>query len=135
MSNAILSNERTKEAHIMPTLEAAQAIDSQMGVVQSAWKRIGACLEKERDRIREEIRRTPPPIPACDLQFNHLLEQRARIGEELDRLQQAAKQSVTARESIRRIEAFLDSSTFVDEGAKRAIRSGLTGVGQNLVRH
>ena len=36
-------------------------------------------LEAERRRLDEEIRTYPRPIPRCDAQFNHLLEERARI--------------------------------------------------------
>jgi|LWDU01.1.fsa_nt_gi hypothetical protein len=40
-------------------------------------------LEQQRVRIQEEIANYPPPITACDAQFNHLLEQRSRIAREL----------------------------------------------------
>lgn len=43
-------------------------------------------LEAERHRINEEIRNYPTPIAGCDAQFNFLLEERARISQELDRL-------------------------------------------------
>lgn len=42
-------------------------------------------LENERQRVNEEIKNYPTPIPACDAQFNYLLEERARIAQELDR--------------------------------------------------
>lgn len=41
-----------------------------------------AHLEKESQRIRTEIHTYPPPIPACDAQFNYLIEQRARATQE-----------------------------------------------------
>ena len=40
-------------------------------------------LERERLRIQAEINAYPAPIPACDVYFNDLLEQRARICERL----------------------------------------------------
>ena len=43
-------------------------------------------LEQERARINREIRDYPAPIPACDEQFNHLLEERTRVAVELGRL-------------------------------------------------
>ncbi len=49
-----------------------------------------AALEKERNRIREEIASYPPPIPACDEHYNHLLERRDQLSRELARLKQAA---------------------------------------------
>lgn len=36
-------------------------------------------LIAEKARIEEEIRNYPAPIPACDAQFNYLLERRAEI--------------------------------------------------------
>jgi hypothetical protein len=46
-------------------------------------------LERERLRIQAEIVSYPTPIPACDVYFNGLLEQRARICEALARLDAA----------------------------------------------
>lgn len=43
-------------------------------------------LENERHRVNEEIKNYPTPIPACDAQFNYLLEERTRIAEELEQL-------------------------------------------------
>ena len=49
-------------------------------------------LERERERLREEIETYPPPIPACDAQFNHLLEERVRVARELAALDLAESQ-------------------------------------------
>jgi hypothetical protein len=48
-----------------------------------AESEIRSLLEQQRVRIQEEIANYPPPITACDAQFNHLLEQRSRIAREL----------------------------------------------------
>ena len=40
-------------------------------------------LELERLRIQAEITSYPMPIPACDAYFNHLLDQRSRVCDEL----------------------------------------------------
>ena len=48
-------------------------------------------LEAEKRRIDEEIKNYPRPIAACDLQFNHLLEERARLAGELDRMDEGLK--------------------------------------------
>jgi hypothetical protein len=50
-------------------------------------------LEAERLRIQREITSYPMPIPACDAFFNHLLEQRALVCDELARLGEAMAQS------------------------------------------
>jgi hypothetical protein len=43
-------------------------------------------LENEKRRINEEIRNYPTPIAGCDEQFNSLLEEQAKMVQELDRL-------------------------------------------------
>jgi hypothetical protein len=63
-------------------------------LLDSIWKQIEAHLEAERQRIYDEIKTYPRPIPACDLQFNHLLEKRAGISQELDRMHELAKESL-----------------------------------------
>jgi hypothetical protein len=42
-------------------------------------------LETERLRIQREINSYPAPIPACDVYFNDLLDQRSRICEAIRR--------------------------------------------------
>ncbi len=53
---------------------------------KSNRKEIRDRLEGERDRNYKEILNYPRPIPACDQQFNHLLEEREKISRELDRM-------------------------------------------------
>jgi hypothetical protein len=43
------------------------------------WQAIQQQLQRQRDTIIDEIRQYPAPIPACDVQFNHLLAQRDAI--------------------------------------------------------
>jgi hypothetical protein len=45
-----------------------------------------ALLER-RQAIAEEIARHPRPVTACDVHFNRLLEERAALTEEIDRLE------------------------------------------------
>ena len=52
---------------------------------QPAGERV-ARLEARRRELDAEIRAYPTPIPRCDAQFNHLMEERARIVEELEAL-------------------------------------------------
>ncbi len=62
----------------------------------SAWEAARARLQADKKRIDEEIRTYPRPIAACDVQFNYLLEERARMASELDRmLEDAQKHSAT----------------------------------------
>ncbi len=67
-------------------------------------------LEREKQRIFDEILRYPPPIPACDVQLNHLLAQRAEMMQELQRLRAiAAGELLSLREFIKTC-PFLDAS-------------------------
>ena len=54
------------------------------------WAALRRQLERLMREVREEIRAYPAPIPACDAQFNRLLELRRLLPEELARLDAAA---------------------------------------------
>lgn len=45
-------------------------------------------LLARREAIAREIARHPRPITGCDVHFNRLLEERAALSEEIDRLEQ-----------------------------------------------
>ncbi len=55
------------------------------------WEALRARLERMQEAVAAEIRTYPPPIPACDAQFDHLLERRAALSEALARLDAAVK--------------------------------------------
>ena len=57
--------------------------------VRSDWDRLRLGMELLSNAVAEEILRYPAPIPACDTQFNHLLELRRLLPAELDRLELA----------------------------------------------
>jgi hypothetical protein len=61
-------------------------------MTDSPWTDLADGLVEARKSILAEIRSYPPPIPACDQQFNYLLEQRDRITAELDRLASLQRQ-------------------------------------------
>ncbi len=58
-----------------------------MSNLQQTWNNLVADLTSQREQLITTIRNYPPPIPACDAQFNYLLEKRDRITVELHRLQ------------------------------------------------
>src|SRR5688572_27171918 len=93
--------------------------------VKSIFEIIGATLESARHAVQEQIRHYPPPIPGCDADFNYLLAARARIGDELNRLQQTVSENVTPEESMTLIEEFMRSSAYITEETKREIWSRL----------
>ena len=56
----------------------------------TAWKALERRLDARLATVEQQIRHYPRPRPACDAQFNHLLEQRAAIPREIARLRAAA---------------------------------------------
>ncbi|MFQ5938171.1 MAG: hypothetical protein ACE5LB_17350, partial [Acidiferrobacterales bacterium] len=82
-------------------------------------------LESKKDKIYEEIRNYPPPIPACDLQFNYLLEERARISRELSRVDALITQDLRRKDRIKSIDEFIASSTYINDEMEQRIRSAL----------
>ena len=67
-------------------------------------------LATAKGRVSEAIRNYPPPIPACDQQFNHLLEERHRLGAALRRLDAIKEQIFPARERLEAIQALIRES-------------------------
>lgn len=98
--------------------------------MESVWKIIRDHLERERHRIYEEIKNYPTPIPACDAQFNYLLEERAKIPQELDRLKALSKKSLTRRDHIKSIDEFIASSNCINGEVEQKIRSSLSSVSE-----
>lgn len=96
-----------------------------IGPLNTAWDRVKACLESERERLRAEIRAYPTPIPRCDAQFNHLIERRERLFQELARLD-AARSSAAADDGGIRVEEFIDASGCLDDDAKLRLKSALS---------
>jgi hypothetical protein len=93
--------------------------------IESVWNRIRTHLENARAKIYEEIRNYPRPVPACDQQFNYLLEERARIGRELDRMAEAAGESLRRDNPIDVIDDFINTSNYIDKNVRQTIRSYL----------
>lgn len=111
----------------MPSTKARDEMDSpaEFALMESVWKKIREHLENERHRVNEEIRNYPSPIPACDAQFNYLLEERERIAQELKRLEALALEGLTRRAELERIGEFIASSDYIKGEAEQRIRSSL----------
>src|SRR5262249_28754604 len=109
----------------MSSTEPQHAMSRRMDLVKSAWERIRTHLENEKVRIHEEIRNYPRPLPACDQQFNYLLEERARISQELDRMDEASRESLARSDPIGPIDEFIQSSSFLGDAAGQQVRSCL----------
>ncbi len=66
----------------------------------SDWDALQARLERMQEAVAAEIRAYPPPIPACDAQYNHLLERREALSEALARLDAARKDGAGPAQSL-----------------------------------
>lgn len=82
-------------------------------------------LENLRRRTAEEIHNYPSPIAGCDLQFNHLLQQRTEIAAELHRLAQISERRARVGEYAEALDEFLRSCTCIDERTIEELRAGL----------
>lgn len=72
-------------------------------IAVATWDDAKQALQERRTELDALIGAYPPPITACDAQFNHLLEQRREIGQELARLEASLARGET-------VETFLTSS-------------------------
>ncbi|MEZ4728255.1 MAG: hypothetical protein R3E79_14070 [Caldilineaceae bacterium] len=82
-------------------------------------------LEEKRDQIYDEIRSYTPPIPACDVQFNTLLETRSAVARELSHLNSLAKQTPPWQAQLSQIDEFIMASTCLPQEAKQQIQASL----------
>ena len=71
-------------------------------------------VETRLSHICDDIRAYPAPIPACDAQFNYLIEQRAGLSEALNKLQQLAKSLETGDKGLAQIKTILGESEWID---------------------
>ncbi len=74
------------------------------------WDALRARLERMQEAVAAEINAYPPPIPACDAQFDHLLERREALSEALARLDAARN------DGSRTPQDFLASTPILAEG-------------------
>jgi len=76
-------------------------------------------LEAKREALSRELSTIPPPVPACDVNFNRLLEDRAGVIDELQRLRRLLATGVDAD----RVRDFCQGSVWLSEATKaQAVR-------------
>ncbi len=92
------------------------------------WAEIRGVLEQERERIRDEIRTYPPPIPACDAQFNDLLERREQVTCALARMDEIAGAPLSLTVCREFLDELVASSDLIRREDEARFRSYL-GVG------
>jgi len=80
---------------------------------------VQAELDARRIAISRELASIPPPVPACDVDFNRLLEDRGHIADDLQKLNRL----IVAGEADEAILHFCRESLFLSEAVKREIES------------
>jgi len=70
-----------------------------------------------------EIRAYPPPIPACDAQFNYLLDRRAALSRALVRLDEIARKTLPPAAEARALDAFIETCDDIDTETATALRA------------
>jgi hypothetical protein len=80
-------------------------------------------LRRIQSLLNEEIRGYPTPIPRCDAQFNHLLEQRGRLQRALDRIEAPAGGSLARAEHVALLEEFAASQVYGEAAGEEEIRA------------
>ena len=86
-----------------------------------AAERMHTELRERRESISRELCTIPPPVPACDVNFNRLLEDRARVVDELQRLARLRASHAGADELL----SFCRASADLDAKTKAAVQAML----------
>ena len=86
---------------------------------RSPWTELEDHLQNARRSILAEIRNYPPPIAACDQQFNYLLEQRDRIAGELSRLASIRRGNSTRETDVKGLVDFVNASDCIGHEVKK----------------
>jgi hypothetical protein len=100
--------------------------------MESLWQEISALLECQKEQLFRQIRSYPSPITGCDQQFNFLLEEQARISQEMSRMRTAMQSCLSGGDARAILEEFLRTSTCVDDEAAGKIRARLAETSANL---
>jgi hypothetical protein len=83
-------------------------------------------LERRSAALSEEVRSYPTPIARCDEQLSGLLEQRASVFRQLDRLTALADRDLSREDCAALIREFMSSAARPDDESEARIRSRVT---------
>jgi hypothetical protein len=92
---------------------------------QSPWDALQAHLSGIKRRLQDEIERYPAPIPACDAQFNFLLEQRGAVAQALQRLEAIRAEPSAPAGPLQGLLDFAASCELLTDDAGRALLTRL----------
>src|SRR5947208_16058099 len=115
----------------MPHVSAARIgsafAEIDAGSVHRAWEALRRHLATKNRAINEEVAHYPTPIARCDVQLSKLLEQRARIYCELERIGEIGEPPANdGIEWLRKVERFaMFADRDCDDDGEIALRSRL----------
>ena len=101
-------------------------------MIESAWNEIKTRLEDRKAQVFAEIRNYPPPITACDEQFDHLLAQQEKISRELRRADELATKRPPDGNPASLFDKFITSSDVLDAETKRKLKASWIQTLSNL---
>ncbi len=108
------------------TPRASSAERAARGAIAAIGRELSSILEDRRIRLAQQIRDYPAPIPACDADFNHMLDERSRISEELNALRGLDSKELATREYAARVAEIAASSRCLGDEFRQRIRTVLT---------
>jgi hypothetical protein len=82
--------------------------------LEEVCQRIKRQLEAEKARLIDEIAQYPRPIPACDAQFNYLLEKRGEILQALGQVHHVLHQELSASARAEALETLMATSRYAN---------------------
>jgi hypothetical protein len=105
-----------------------QSFRDQAVLKESLWQAIESHLEQEKRRIFDEILNYPPPIPACDVQFNFLLAERSKIAQELRRVREVFESGTNEPDRIKLLREFVKTCKYFAEALEAELLADLEKV-------
>ncbi|MBK8903567.1 MAG: hypothetical protein IPM53_20460 [Anaerolineaceae bacterium] len=103
-------------------------IEQNHTLAPTLWQEVENHLEQERQRIFDEILNYPPPIPACDVQFNFLLAQRAEMMQALQQLREISGADTAVSHPLLSLRQFIQTCQFFDDTRQAQLLAELEGV-------
>jgi hypothetical protein len=91
---------------------------------------IESALQQSRQRIDEEIKNYPRPITACDVQFDHALEEQARVRQAMKRAETLFTDYSGHDDLVQAVGEFIDTCSCLSAESKRQIKSSLASIAE-----
>ncbi|MCB9148657.1 MAG: hypothetical protein H6641_07840 [Caldilineaceae bacterium] len=108
--SAIIENTTSRER-----IHGDQIDNVEARRVQQLCADVRALMVRKKEQIYAEIRAYPFPIPACDAQYNYLLEKRDRASQELQQLDALAAAQANPAATLAALKAVVAESALLDK--------------------